>query len=86
MLQELAYFALMALTLILSFPFGWYLAKVFRGEPNLLTPLLRPVERGIYRVCGIDENSEMTWKKYVGTLMGFEMAVYQQVGSVLPAA
>lgn len=73
MLQELAYFAIVVATLILAFPFGWYLAKVFKGEPNLLTPLLRPIERGIYRVCGINENSEMTWKKYVGTLMGFEV-------------
>ena len=44
MLQELAYFALILVTLILAFPFGWYLAKVFKGEPNLLTPLLRPIE------------------------------------------
>ena len=73
MLQELAYFALIVVTLILAFPYGWHLAKVFKGEPNLLTPLLRPIERGIYRVCGINENSEMTWKKYVGTLMGFEI-------------
>ena len=73
MLQELAYFALIVATLILAFPYGWHLAKVFRGEPNLLTPLLRPIERRIYRVCGINENSEMTWKKYVGTLMGFEI-------------
>jgi K+-transporting ATPase ATPase A chain len=72
MFQELAYFALIAVTLILAFPFGWYLAKVFKGEPNLLTPLLRPIERRIYRVCGINENSEMTWKKYVATLVGFE--------------
>ena len=72
MLQELAYFALILVTLILAFPYGWHLAKVFKGEPNLLTPLLRPIERGIYRLCGINENSEMTWKKYVGTLMGFE--------------
>lgn len=73
MLQELAYFALIFVTLILAFPYGWHLAKVFKGEPNLLTPFLRPIERRIYRVCGIDENSEMTWKKYVGTLMGFEI-------------
>ena len=26
----------------------------------------------IYRVCGINENSEMNWKKYVATLVGFE--------------
>ena len=73
MLQELAYVAIIIATLILAVPFGRYLAKVFSGEPNLLTPILRPVELRIYKICGIDEKSEMTWKKYIGTLMGFEL-------------
>ena len=73
MLQELAWVAILAAGLVLGIPFGRYLAKVFMGERNLLTPLLRPVELGVYKICGIDEKSEMTWKKYVATLMSFEL-------------
>ncbi|MFB3764537.1 MAG: potassium-transporting ATPase subunit KdpA [Methanotrichaceae archaeon] len=73
MLQELAYVAIIVFTMILAIPFGMYLAKVFNGEPTLLSPVLRPIERWLYKVCGIDENREMTWKKYVATLIGFEI-------------
>ncbi len=72
MLQELAYAFIIIATIILAVPFGGYLAKVFSGERTLLSPILRPVEKGIHKICGIDEKSEMTWKKYIGTLMGFE--------------
>lgn len=73
MLQELAYAFIIIATIILAVPFGGYLAKVFSGERTLLSPILRPVEKGIYKICRIDEKSEMTWKKYVGTLIEFEL-------------
>lgn len=73
MLQEFAYAAIIIITFILAIPFGRYLAKVFNGERTLLSPILRPIERWLYKVCGIDEDKEMTWKKYVATLMGFEI-------------
>ena len=40
------------LTVVLAYPFGRYIAKVFKGERTLLD-FLSPVERVIYRVCGI---------------------------------
>jgi K+-transporting ATPase ATPase A chain len=52
---------------------GAYIYKVMEGEPTLMSPVLRPVERAIYRVCGIDETAEMTWRGY--TLAVLAMAV-----------
>ena len=45
-------------------PVGLYLVRVFNGEPTWLDPALRPVERLIYRLGGIDPASEMGWKAY----------------------
>ena len=41
-----------------------YLVKVFRGERVFLTPVLRPVERGTYRLMGVDEAREQSWIGY----------------------
>lgn len=71
MLIQLAHFAVIALCLGLSIPYGRYMARVFTGERNPLTPAVRPVERAIYRLCGVDEQEEMTWKTYLLTLVVF---------------
>ncbi|HYM82981.1 MAG TPA: potassium-transporting ATPase subunit KdpA [Candidatus Dormibacteraeota bacterium] len=44
--------------------FGAYIHRVMEGERVFLSPVLRPVERAIYRVCGIDETAEQDWKQY----------------------
>jgi len=44
--------------------FGAYIHRVMEGERTVLSPVLRPVERGVYRVCGIDETTEQDWKGY----------------------
>jgi potassium-transporting ATPase potassium-binding subunit len=48
---------------------GTYIAKVMEGERTILSPVLRPVERGIYRVCGIDETHEQGWKGYTTSIL-----------------
>ncbi len=55
----------------LAKPLGLYMAKVFGGERTLLTPAIRPIERAIYRICGIDPSREMTWSGYVYALLAF---------------
>src|SRR6202171_2480392 len=40
---------------------GGYMKRVFAGEKTLLDPILRPLERGIYRLCGVDAKSEQGW-------------------------
>jgi K+-transporting ATPase ATPase A chain len=43
---------------------GGYIHKVMEGERVFLSPMLRPVERVVYRLSGIDETAEMSWKGY----------------------
>jgi K+-transporting ATPase ATPase A chain len=54
---------LLILTLLVK-PLGGYMARVFQGQRTLLDPVLRPVERLLYRVAGVDEQQEMDWKQY----------------------
>ena len=47
-------------------PLGTYMAKVFSGERVFLsTARCVPVERGVYRVIGVNEDDEQTWVKYL---------------------
>lgn len=72
MLTEFAYTALLLGILIaLAAPVGRYIAKVFGGEGTLLTPFLRPAEKAFYRLCGVDEKLEMSWKTYASSLLIF---------------
>lgn len=73
MLQILAYIIFIGTALGLSYPYGKFMAQVYSGERNLLTPVMRPVEKWVYRVCGIDDSSEMSLKTYIFTLLGFEV-------------
>jgi K+-transporting ATPase ATPase A chain len=59
---------------LITKPIGVFLARVFERQKTFLDSLLRPVERLIYRLCGVDENKEMRWTEY-GTTMLFFSAV-----------
>jgi K+-transporting ATPase ATPase A chain len=64
----------MTLLRALTRPVGTYLAQVL--DPGGKTPLDRivgPVERAIYRLCGIDPQREQGWKQYAGSLSGFSL-------------
>ncbi|HZT12865.1 MAG TPA: potassium-transporting ATPase subunit KdpA [Candidatus Baltobacteraceae bacterium] len=52
-------------------PLGTYMARVFEGERTWLSPLLGPVERLTYRLCGIDEREEMPWYTYMFAVLAF---------------
>ena len=53
-----------------STPFlGRYIHRVMEGERVFLSPIVRPVERPIYRVCGIDETAEQGWKGYAVSVL-----------------
>ena len=43
---------------------GGHMMRVFTGGKTLLDPILRPVERGLYRVCGVDAEREQTWVEW----------------------
>ncbi len=60
------------LLLIALSPFiGKYMARVFRGEETLLSPILGPLERLIYRIAGTAHQKEMGWKEYTLCLLAF---------------
>jgi K+-transporting ATPase ATPase A chain len=56
--------------LAITKPMGMFMARVFAGEKTFLDPVLRPVERLLYRLTGIDE-SEMDWKEYTIAMLLF---------------
>ena len=53
---------------VLCYPLGRYIAKVYRGERTWLD-FMAPVERFVYRVCGIDPAQEMDWKQFLKALL-----------------
>src|SRR6202521_3171257 len=63
--------AFLLIVVLLVRPVGGYLARVFSGERTWLDPVLRPLERLIYRLAGVDAGAEMDWKHYAGCFVGF---------------
>jgi K+-transporting ATPase ATPase A chain len=61
---------LIILTLLIK-PLGSYFAKVYQGEWTFLSPLLSPLEKGLYRVAGIQSDREMAWKEYALAMLIF---------------
>ena len=53
---------------VLCYPLGRYIAKVYRGERTWLD-FMTPLERGIYKVCSIDPDEDMDWKKFLKALL-----------------
>jgi potassium-transporting ATPase potassium-binding subunit len=54
---------------LIAKPLGTYMAHVYQGERTFLHPVLRPVERLIYRLCGVDEKREMGVTGYIVSLL-----------------
>ena len=74
----------------LTKPLGWYMARVFNGEPTLLSPLLRPVESALYRAGGVDPRREQHWLTYTVAMLFFHFGgflilyVLMRLQAVLP--
>jgi K+-transporting ATPase ATPase A chain len=54
-------------------PLGLFMSRVFNREHTFLDPLLRPVERAIYRVTGVDEKHDMRWTEYAVAMLLFSV-------------
>ena len=65
----------LALLLLITKPLGLYMTHVFKRERTFLDPVARPVERFVYRVCGVDETREMGVWGYVTSFLVFNLAV-----------
>src|SRR5947207_1460504 len=66
------------LVLLLTKPFGTYMARVFQGERTLLSPVLRPIEGLFYRLFGVREDEDMKWTTYA-----FALLMFSVVGALL---
>jgi potassium-transporting ATPase potassium-binding subunit len=56
---------------LITKPLGVFLARVFSGEKTFLDPVLRPIEKLLYRLTGIDETHEMRWTEYAVAMLLF---------------
>jgi potassium-transporting ATPase potassium-binding subunit len=61
----------LGLLILLSKPVGEYMGRVFEREPVFLDPVIRPIERGIYRIAGIEADDRMDWKRYAWAVLLF---------------
>jgi len=61
------------LVLLLTRPLGGYLDNVMAGRRTLLSPVLQPVERGFYRLAGIDPAEEQSWWVYARAMVVFHI-------------
>ena len=66
------------LVLLVARPLGGYLARIVEGERTLLSPVLLPVERGLYRLAGVEANAGQHWLTY-----GIAMLLFNGAGLVL---
>jgi K+-transporting ATPase ATPase A chain len=62
-----------AIVIALTPPLGAYMMRVFNGERTLLSPLLRPIERTIYRIAGVDDRSEQHAVTYTIAMLLFHV-------------
>ena len=68
-LAEIACYFLIILAL--TKPIGAYMARVFHGQHTWLSRILRPLERLIYRICGVRPDSGQRWTEYAASLLAF---------------
>jgi K+-transporting ATPase ATPase A chain len=86
-----AQIALYCLVIVaLTRPLGGYMTRLFAGERTLLSSVLGPVERGLYRAAGVDERREQHWVSYGLAMLAFNAAGFallyalQRLQHVLP--
>ena len=68
---QIALFAV-AIVLLVK-PFGGYMTRVFSGERTFLSPVMGPLERGIYRLAGVDARSDQGWLTYAVSMLLFNL-------------
>ena len=79
-----------AIIIALTKPFGGYMTRVFNGERTLLSPILRPIERLLYGISGVNEKEDQHWLVYAIAMLAFTMAGFlslyalQRLQAMLP--
>src|SRR5574340_402761 len=59
--------------LALPKPLGLFMTKLFEGERTFLHPLIRPLEKLTYRLCGVREDAEQRWTQYAASMIAFSL-------------
>ncbi len=67
--ELLGVIAMFAITIVAAIPFGSYIAKVYAGDKTLLDPIFNPLDKLLYKLGGIDEKREMSWKQHMFALL-----------------
>ena len=79
-----------AIIIAITPPLGGYMTKVFNGERTFLSPVLRPLERAIYAISGVDEKDDQHWTVYAVAMLLFSLIGFflfyaiQRLQGVLP--
>jgi potassium-transporting ATPase potassium-binding subunit len=74
---------LFAVVAALAKPLGLFMARVFSGERTFLSPVLGPVERGLYAAAGVDRKTEQGWLAYTLSMLAFSMAGFAALYAIL---
>src|SRR5215831_14657312 len=83
-------FVFLGLIFAVTKPLGIFMARVFSGEHTFLDPILRPIERLLYRLTGVDESHEMRWTEYATSMLLFSgvsmllLYLIQRIQGTLP--
>src|SRR3984885_3838585 len=83
-------FVFLALIFAVTKPLGVFMTRVFAGERTFLDLILRPVERLLYRLTGVDEKHEMRWTEYATSMLLFSaismllLYLIQRIQGILP--
>jgi potassium-transporting ATPase potassium-binding subunit len=72
-----------AMIVALTKPLGWYMTRVFNGERTFLSPVLRPLEAGLYRISGVDERREQHWVTYTVAMLLFHVGGFLVIYGVM---
>ena len=64
----------LSLSVLIGWPIGIYLSRVWNGERTWLDPVLKPVEGVFYRAAGVDPNRSQRWTGYAAALIAFNAA------------
>jgi K+-transporting ATPase ATPase A chain len=72
-----------AIIVALAKPLGWYMTRVFNGERTFLSPILRPVEAGIYWIGGVDDKREQHWLTYTVAMLLFHVGGFLIIYAVM---
>src|SRR6476659_10879735 len=79
-----------AIIVAVAKPVGIFITHVFNGGRTFMHPVLRPVERVIYRLTGVEEDREMHWTEYAAAMLLYSLVsllllyIIQRVQGYLP--